>query len=131
MLSLLDGFSGYNQVLVSHADQLKTTFNTKWGTYAYRKMPFGRINADATFQRVMDIAFRGLMNKSVVVYMDDIIVYSYRRRDHIYHLRQIFERCRRYGISLNPKNNIFATTEGKLLGHILSKDGIVIDPKRI
>ena len=79
----------------------------------------------------MDIAFRELMNRSIVVYMDDITVYSYRRRDHIYQLRQIFERCRRYGISLNPKKSIFAATKGKLLGHILSKDEIVIDPERI
>eukprot|EP00253_Pinus_taeda_P034992 PITA_34992 len=57
MLSLLDGFSGYNQVLVSHGDWLKTTFNTKWGTYTYCKMPFGLINAGATFQRAMDIDF--------------------------------------------------------------------------
>ena len=57
MLSLLDGFSGYNPVFVSHRDQLKTTFNTKWGNYAYRKMPFGLINVSATFQRAMDIAF--------------------------------------------------------------------------
>eukprot|EP00253_Pinus_taeda_P020679 PITA_20679 len=95
MLSLLDGLSGYNQVLVSNGDQLKTTFNTKWGTYAYRKMPFGLINVDITFQRAMDIDFRGLINRSVVVYMDDITLYSYRRRDHIYHLKQIFERCQR------------------------------------
>lgn len=57
MLSLLDGFSGYNQVLVSNGDQLKTTFNTKWVTYAYHKMPFGLINAGDTFQRTMDIYF--------------------------------------------------------------------------
>jgi hypothetical protein len=56
-LSLLDGFSGYNQVLMSPPDQLKTTFCTLWGTHAYRKMPFGLINVDATFQRAMDIAF--------------------------------------------------------------------------
>ena len=87
MLSLLDGFSGYNQVLVLNGDKLKTTFNTKWGTYAYRKMPFGLINVGATFQRAMDIAFRGLINRSIEVYMDDITVYSYHRRDHIYHLR--------------------------------------------
>lgn len=128
MLSLLDGFSGYNQVLVSNGDQLKTTFNTKWGTYAYRKMLFGLINADATFQRAMDIAFQGLINRSVLVYMD---VYSYRKRDHIYHLKQIFERCRRYGISLNLKKSVFAVIEGKLLGHILSKEEIIIDPERI
>ena len=76
MLSLLDGFSGYNQVLVSKEDHLKTTFRTKWGTYAYDKMPFELINARATFQWAMDIAFRGLLNRSVVVYLDDITVYS-------------------------------------------------------
>jgi hypothetical protein len=56
-LYLLDGFSGYNQVLMSPSDQLKTTFRTSWGTYAYCKMPFGLINVGATFQRAMDIAF--------------------------------------------------------------------------
>ena len=54
---LLDGFSGYNQVLVAEEDRLKTTFRTKWGTFAYRRMPFGLINAGATFQSTMDIAF--------------------------------------------------------------------------
>ena len=68
VLSLLDGFSGYNQILVSPDDQLKTTFRTPWGTYAYRNMPFGLINAGETFQRAMDIAFRGLISHLVVVY---------------------------------------------------------------
>ena len=76
MLSLLDGFSGYNQVLVSKEDHLKTTFRTKWGTYAYDKMPVGLINVGATFQQAMDIAFRGLIIKSIVVYLDDITIYS-------------------------------------------------------
>jgi hypothetical protein len=79
-LSLLDGFSGYNQVLMSPSDQLKTTFRTPWGTYAYRKMPFGLINVGATFQREMDIAFRGLINQSVVVYLDDVTVFSRTRK---------------------------------------------------
>ena len=57
LFSLLDGFYGYNQVLVAEEDKLKTTFRTKWGTFAYRRMPFGLINAGATFQRAMDIAF--------------------------------------------------------------------------
>ena len=69
ILSLLDGFSGYKQILVSPYDQLKIAFRTPWGTYAYRKMPFGLINAEATFERAMDISFRGLINHSVVVYL--------------------------------------------------------------
>jgi hypothetical protein len=88
--SLLDSFSGYNKVLVSEEDRLKTTFQTKWGTFAYKRMPFGLINAGETFQRAMGIAFWGLINKGVVVYLDEVIVYSKNREDHIQHLTQIF-----------------------------------------
>ena len=129
MFSLLDGFFGYNQVLVSKIDQLKTTFRTPWGTYAYRKMPFGLINARATFQRATDIAFRGLIGQFVIIYLDDITVFSKNRADHLTHLRRVFEHCRKYGISLNPKKSIFAVTEGKLLGFVVSKQGINIDPE--
>jgi hypothetical protein len=79
IFSLLDDFSGYNQVLVSEEDRFKTTFQTKWGTFAYKCMPFGLINAGETFQRAMDVAFQGLINKCVVVYLDDITVYSKKR----------------------------------------------------
>jgi hypothetical protein len=75
--------------------------------------------------------FRGLINKCVVVYLDDVTVYSKNREEHIQHLTQIFERCRKYGISLNPKKTIFSVEEGKLLGHIISRAGIHIDPERI
>jgi hypothetical protein len=84
--SLLDDFSGYNQVLVSEDDQLKTTFRTKWGTFSYKHLPFGFLNARKTFQRAMDVAFRGLINKCVVVYLDDVTIYSKNKEDHIQHL---------------------------------------------
>jgi hypothetical protein len=67
LFSLLDGFSGYNQVLVAEPDRLKTTFWTKWGMYAYRRIPFGLMNTGAMFQREMDITFKGLIGQSVVV----------------------------------------------------------------
>jgi hypothetical protein len=127
-----NGFSRYNQVLVSEEDRLKTTFWTKWGTFIYKCMPFWLINAGAILQRAMDVAFRGLINKCVVVYLDDVtMVYSKNRTYHIAHLTQIFERCRKYGISLNPKKTIFGVGEGKLLGHIISKDDINIDPEQV
>lgn len=106
-MSFLDGFSRYNQIMVHLDDRLKTIFRTKWGTYAYQKISFGLINARATFQRAMDIAFKGLLNKIVVVYLDDIIVYSKNRNSHLQDLKQIFECCRKYGISLNPKKSPF------------------------
>ena len=131
LFSLLDKFSGYNQVLVAEEDRLKTTFRTRWGTFAYRRMPFGLINIGATFQRVMDIAFHGLNGRSVVVYLDDITIFSKKREEHAFHLKRIFERFRKYGISLNPKKCVFVVTKGKLLGHMVSKKGISIDPERI
>ena len=130
MFSLLDGFSGYNQVLVVEPYRLKTTFRTKWGTFAFRRMPFGLINAGENFQRAMDIAFCGLIGQSVVFYLDDVTVFSKHRGDHLRHLKQIFERCRKYGISLNWKKSVFVMSEGNLMGHIITKQGIVVDPKR-
>jgi hypothetical protein len=70
---------------------LKTTFRTKWGTYTYIRIPFGLVNTSATFQRDMGISFKGLIGQSVVVYLDDVMVYSKKREDHPRHLKQIFE----------------------------------------
>eukprot|EP00253_Pinus_taeda_P006472 PITA_06472 len=92
-MSLLDGYSGYNQILVHEDDRDKTAFTTPWGTFHYAKMPFDE--------------------------------------EHLYHLKIVFQRCIKYGISLNSKKSLFAMDEGKLLGHIISKDGIRIDPARV
>lgn len=79
----------------------------------------------------MDIAFYKEIHDFLVVYLDDIIVFSKSNKQHLDHLRQVFLKCRKYGISLNPKKSLFGLEEGKLLGHIISKDGIRIDPARI
>jgi hypothetical protein len=82
------------------------------------------------FQRAMDIDFRGLIGDCVVVYLDDVTVFSKDKKDHITHLRRVFNRCRRYGISLNPKKYVFVVDEGRLLGFIVSKEGMMIEPER-
>lgn len=79
----------------------------------------------------MDIKFKGLINKLIVVYLDDITVFSKKIPNHLHDLEQIFECCKRYGISLNPKKSFFVLDQGKLLGYIVSKDGIYIDLERI
>ena len=79
----------------------------------------------------MDISFRGLIGRSVVVYLDDVTIFSKKREEHAFHLKQIFERCRKYDISLNPRKYAFVVIEGKLLGHMVSKKGISIDLERI
>ena len=79
----------------------------------------------------MDIAFSEEKDKIVVVYLDYIIVFSKREEDHLKHLERILLKCRRFGISLNPTKSIFSLTLGKLLGHVISKDGIKIDRNRV
>lgn len=128
---MLDGFSGYNQVVVHPEDQEKIAFTTPWGTFMYAKMPFGLMNVGATFQRAMDIAFLEEKEKYVVIYLDDITMFSKTNPNHLQHLRKVFLKCKKFGISLNPKKSHFAMEKGKLLGHIISKRGIKIDPDRV
>eukprot|EP00253_Pinus_taeda_P016372 PITA_16372 len=130
-ISLLDGFSSFNQILVHLDDQDKTTFTTPWGTFKYVKMPFGLKNAGATFQRAMDIDFAKEIHDFLVVYLNDLTPFSKSDQEHLKHLRKIILTCRKYGISSNPKKSLFGLEEGKLLGHIISKDGIRIDLERI
>jgi hypothetical protein len=125
------GFLGYNQVLVVEEDRPKTAFVTPWGTVCLCLNAFWIKNVGATFQIAMDHALNDFIGKFMAYYQDDLIVHSKLREHHLKHLRQVFQQCRMYGISLNPKKCLFAVSEGKLLGHIVSKEGIYIDLERI
>jgi hypothetical protein len=129
-MSMIDGFSGNNQFAMNEQDKEKTTFTTPWGTFMYDKMPFGLMNAGAMFQCDMDIAFIRERDKFIVIYLDYLMVFSKSDEEHLVQLKQTFEKCCRFGLSLNPKKSHFTMQEGKLLGHVVSKDGIKIDPKR-
>jgi hypothetical protein len=111
-------------------DQHKTTFICPWGTFAYRKMPFGLKNAGATFQRAMSFVFHDLKH-IVEAYLDDLASRSCKRKDHPMHLRLIFERCRYFQIRLNPNKCSFCVTPGRLLGFIVSTMGIMFDPLKV
>jgi len=96
----MDGFLGYKQIQIKPEDQHKTTFICPWGTFAYRKMPFGHKNVEATFQRAMTFTFHDLKH-TVEAYLDDLAARSRKRVDHSTHLRLVFEICRYYCIRLN------------------------------
>jgi hypothetical protein len=130
-ISMIDGFFGYNHIYVMPKDREKTTFTTPWGTFMYAKMPFGLMNARETFQRSMDISFIGERDKFMVIFLDDITVFSKSDKEHREHLKRVFLKCRKFGLSLNPKKSLFSMKEGKLLGHIVSVEGIIIDPSRV
>ena len=107
---MVDGFSGYNQIAMHPDDREKTTFTTPWGNFMYDKMPFVLMNVGATFQRAMDIAFVGERDKFVVIYLDDITVFSQSDDEHLKDLKQTFLKYRKYGLSLNPKKITFCCT---------------------
>ena len=79
----------------------------------------------------MDYAFNELIGIIIEIYQDDLTLFSKERSDHIGHLRKVFERCRKFGISLNPAKSVLGIDEGKLLGHIIFKDGVKIDPGKV
>ena len=94
-------------------------------------MPFGLTNAGATFQRAMDVAFVDFIDRFMVIYQDDLTTFSAKEEQHCQYLEKIFIRALEYGISLNPKKCSFGVVEGKLLGHIVSEDGVRIDPRKV
>ena len=97
----------------------------------YGKIPFGLMNVGSTFQWEMDIAFEGERDRFVVVYLDDIIVFSKSDKEHLTHLRQAISKCRKFGLSLNAKKSMFAMEEGRLLEHIVTSQGICINLERV
>ena len=129
--SFLDGFSGYNQVSIKPEDQHKTAFATEWGIFAYKVMPFGLTNAPATFQRLMSHAFKEYLRIFLEIFMDDLCVHTLKREDHVPQLRQVFDKCRVYRICLNPDKCKFMVRQGRILGHIVSANGIATEEEKI
>lgn len=89
------------------------------------------MNVGATFQRVMDVAFTGYVNEFIVVYQDDVTMFSRQRGDHLQHLEKMLIRCREYVISLNPNKCHYGVKKAMFLSHIVSKYGVMIDPERV
>ena len=94
----------------------------------YAKMPSRMMNARAISQRDMDIDFMGLKDKFVLIYIDELVVYSNSHEEHLQHLRRVFLKCIKFWISLNPKKSQFSLSEGKIVGHIVLAEGVKIDP---
>lgn len=107
-ISMMDEFFGYNQILVYEEDKKKVSFTMPWGMFMYDKMFFGLMNVGANFQRDMDITFMGGREKFIIIYLDDMTIFSKSDEGHLDHLRQVFLKCRKFSLSLNPKESFFA-----------------------
>ncbi|KAM1125248.1 hypothetical protein PS1_041034 [Malus domestica] len=127
----LDGYSGYNQIVIAPEDEEKTTFTCPFGTFAYRRMPFGLCNAPATFQRCMMSIFSDYVEKIIEVFMDDFSVFGDSFDGCLHNLSLILKRCVETNLVLNWEKCHFMVKQGIVLGHIISENGIEVDKSKI
>ncbi|CAM8988114.1 unnamed protein product [Rhodiola kirilowii] len=127
----MDCTAGYNQIHMAPEDQEATAFRTPKGIFCYKVMPFGLKNAGATYQRAMQKIFEDMMHKTIECYVDDVVVKSKARSDHVQDLRMVFERLRKCQLKMNPLKCAFGVTSGKFLGFVVTHRGIEIDQTKI
>ncbi|CAN6704222.1 unnamed protein product [Malus baccata var. baccata] len=127
----LDGYSGYNQIAIAPEDQEKTTFTCPFGTFAYRRMPFGLCNAPATFQRYMLAIFSDMVERFIEVFMDDFSVFGSSFDECLNHLSLVLQRCQETNLVLNWEKCQFMVKQGIVLGHVISSKGMEVDKAKI
>jgi len=127
----LDGYSGYYQIPIALEDQEKTTFTCPFGTFAFRRMPFGLCNAPATFQRCMLSIFSDMIEHYLEVFMDDLTVFGNSFDNCLENLEKVLKRCEEKSLVLNWEKCHYMVTSGIVLGHIVSSKGIEVDKAKV
>jgi len=131
LMSFMDAYSGYNQISMDSSDEEKTAFITSSNLYCYKVMPFGLKNAGATYQRLVNQMFKNQIGKNMEIYIDDMLVKSRKKFQHVADLEEAFDVLEAYGLKLNPSKCVFGVAAGKFLGFLVSERGIEADPDQI
>ena len=131
IFSKIDLHWGYNQVCIHPDDVEKTAFRTCYGHYQFQVMPFGLTNAPATFQGLVQDILRPHLDKFVIVYIDDILIYSKDEDEHVHHVCKVLELLREHKMYGKVTKCEFFKESVKYLGHIISSKGIATDPKKV
>nr|KYP54649.1 Retrovirus-related Pol polyprotein from transposon 297 family [Cajanus cajan] len=130
LLSFLDAYSGYNQIMMYPPDEVHTSFITDRANYCYRVMPFGLKNAGATYQRLMDKVFHHQIGRNMEVYVDDMVVKTISATDHASDLAEVFAQIRKHNMRLNPEKCVFGVRGGRFLGFMITSRGIEANPEK-
>ena len=130
VFSSLDLLSGYHRVRLRPEDQPKTAFRTPLGLFEFKVLPFGLTNAVSVFSSVMNDVFKDMVGRNVLIYLDDILVYSQTPEEHLVHLRAVLERLRVHHLSAKLSKCDFNKPEVHFLGHVVSAEGVHVDPRK-
>jgi hypothetical protein len=127
----LDLKDGYHLIRIREGDEWKTAFRTRYGHYEYKVMPFGLVNAPATFQAMMNVILREFLDLGVVVYLDDILIYSKTPEEHEDLVKKVLAKLEQHDLAVSLKKSVFHVKKVEFLGYIVSTEGVTMSEKKV